>query len=398
MCAAYRTVFVDGFEEIEASQSEFSFHVESESPGEGHKDTSINSSGVLSFNNTSPRQSKVRSSESCATPFPSLSLFAKRQTLLETTSRQLLRVSHAPNYPSTHCFPSCPLLLSPSGHLTPPPPPYKPPSPFHTHTPPHFLTHSTHSLTHFSSLLLMANPVVVRFSEFYENWTGKLEDILQQLLQVSSQRTEVVKTEQELQALVSTVTSHLKEYYTTKWGIAHDNVLIFFSPPWLNPLENAQLWMTGWKPSTVFRQVESLKKGSVLVMTEEQEKKMEELKMKIKMEEEKVEREMERQQVAMADRRMVQLSKLTSRARSAGSEMDSVAEVAVKEVLAGLERVMKASDCVRLKTLKGVLDLLTPMQSVDFLAANITTLLRFNQWGKKKKDMAGTVLNANQEK
>jgi len=36
MCAAYRTVFVDGFEEIEASQSEFSFHVESESPGEGH--------------------------------------------------------------------------------------------------------------------------------------------------------------------------------------------------------------------------------------------------------------------------------------------------------------------------------------------------------------------------
>jgi len=78
--------------------------------------------------------------------------------------------------------------------------------------------------------------------------------------------------------------------------------------------------------------------------------------------------------------------------------MDSVAEVAVKEVLAGLERVMKASDCVRLKTLKGVLDLLTPMQSVDFLAANITTLLRFNQWGKKKKDMAGTVLNANQEK
>ncbi|XP_068496773.1 protein DOG1-like 4 [Phaseolus vulgaris] len=244
----------------------------------------------------------------------------------------------------------------------------------------------------------MANPVVVRFSEFYENWTGKLEDILQQLLQVSSQRTEVVKTEQELQALVSTVTSHLKEYYTTKWGIAHDNVLIFFSPPWLNPLENAQLWMTGWKPSTVFRQVENLKKGNVLVMTEEQEKKMEELKMKIKMEEEKVEREMERQQVAMADRRMVQLSKLTSRARSAGSEMDSVAEVAVKEVLAGLERVMKASDCVRLKTLKGVLDLLTPMQSVDFLAANITTLLRFNQWGKKKKDMAGTVLNANQEK
>ncbi|KAK7332055.1 hypothetical protein VNO80_28802 [Phaseolus coccineus] len=354
------------------------------------------SASTLNLNSLPEGHSKVPNSESCATPLRSLSLFAKRQTLLETTSRQLLRVSHAPNYPSTHCLPSCPPLLSPSGHLTPPPPPYKPPLPL-PYT--HLLTSSlTHSLTHFSSLLLMANPVVERFSQFYETWTGKLEDILQQLLQVSNQKTEVVKTEQELQALVSTVTSHLKEYYTSKWAVAHENVLIFFSPPWLNPLENAQLWMTGWKPSTVFRQVESLKKGNVLLMTEEQEKKTEELKMKLKMEEEKVEREMERQQVAMADRRMVQLAKLTSRARSAGGEMDSVAEVAVKEVLAGLERVMKASDCVRLKTLKGVLDLLTPMQSVDFLAANITTQLRFKQWGKKKKDMTGTVLNANLEK
>ncbi|KAK7306527.1 hypothetical protein VNO77_44474 [Canavalia gladiata] len=251
----------------------------------------------------------------------------------------------------------------------------------------------------------MKNPVVERFSEFYETWVWKLEEILHQLLEVSRQRTQVVKTDQELQALVSKVTSHLKEYYTIKWATAHEDVLVFFSPVWLSPLENAYLWITGWKPSMVFRLLESLKKPregtlNVFYMTEEQQRKTEELRMKIRMEEEKVEREMERQQVAMADRKMMELVKMCSRGRSSSSSSSSSScngdavttqvDVALKGLLAGLERVMKASDCVRLKTLKGVLDVLGPMQCVDFLAANIAMQLRLRQWGKNKE---GTFLS-----
>ncbi|XP_027338161.1 protein DOG1-like 4 [Abrus precatorius] len=252
----------------------------------------------------------------------------------------------------------------------------------------------------------MKNPVVERFSEFYEKWIWKLEEILHQLLEVSKQRNHVVKTEQELQALVSKVTSHLKEYYTVKWAAAHEDVLVFFSPVWLSPLENAYLWITGWKPSIVFRLLETLKKPreecNVFDMNEEQQRKTEELRMRIRMEEEKVEREMERQQVAMADRKIVELAKLYSRVRNGGADVvaanvDGVVEVAMKGVLAGLERVMKASDCVRLKTLKGVLDLLTPMQCVEFLAANIAMQLRLRQWGKKR-DLAGSTLNVNDYK
>ncbi|KAL2579712.1 hypothetical protein AAZV13_15G078600 [Glycine max] len=247
----------------------------------------------------------------------------------------------------------------------------------------------------------MKNPVAQSFTEFYDKWVWKLEEILHQLLEVSKQRTQVVKTEQELQVLISKVTSHLKEYYTVKWASAHEDVLVFFSPTWLSPLENAYLWMTGWKPSMVLKLLETLKKqaasGGDFVMTEEQARKIEELRKRTRMEEEKVEREMERQQVAMADRKMVELVKLTTRARNGGGGGgDAVAEVALKGVLAGLERVMKASDCVRLKTLKGVLDVLSPMQCVDFLAANTAMQLRLRQWGKKKRDMpAGSTLNAN---
>ncbi|OIW14083.1 hypothetical protein TanjilG_11428 [Lupinus angustifolius] len=246
------------------------------------------------------------------------------------------------------------------------------------------------------------NLVVENFSEFYDNWVLKLEEILHQLLQVSKKRSND-NTEQEVQELVSKVTSHIKEYYTVKWGAAHQHVLVFFSPPWLTPLESAYLWVTGWKPSTVFKLVESLNKTTTFNMTEEQENRVEELKMRIKMEEEKVESEMERQQVALADRKTVELAKMCSRTRngsgggSGGGGGDVVAEkvdVTMKGVLSGLEKIMKSSDCVRLKTLKGVLDLLTPMQCVYFLAANIAMQLRLRQWGKKT-DITGSIINDN---
>lgn len=240
----------------------------------------------------------------------------------------------------------------------------------------------------------MKNPVVERFTEFYENWVWKLEQILHLLLEASKKRTGAPITEQELQALVSKVTTHLKEYYTVKWAMAREDVLVFFSPVWLSPLENAYLWVTGWKPSTAFKLLESLKKNNILKMTEEQERKVEELRVRMRMEEEKVEREMERQQVAMADRKVVELAKLSSRGgggggvrvvnNGGGGVVDGVVEVALKGVFAGLEKVMKASDCVRLKTLKGVLDVLAPMQCVHFLAATIAMQLRLRQWGKKR--------------
>ncbi|CAL0334727.1 unnamed protein product [Lupinus luteus] len=246
------------------------------------------------------------------------------------------------------------------------------------------------------------NLVVENFSEFYHNWVLKLEEILHQLLQVSKKRSNE-NTEQEVQELVSKVTSHIKEYYTVKWGAANEHVLVFFSPPWLTPLENAYLWVTGWKPSTVFKLVESLNKTTTFNLTEEQENRVEELRMRIKMEEEKVESEMERQQVALADRKTVELAKMCSRTRNGGGggdgggdvvEVAEKVDVTMKGVLTGLEKIMKSSDCVRLKTLKGVLDLLTPMQCVYFLAANIAMQLRLRQWGKKR-DIAGSIMNHN---
>lgn len=232
-----------------------------------------------------------------------------------------------------------------------------------------------------------------RFSEFYHHWVWKLEQIFHQLLEVSKRRTETDEPQpNDLQPLLSKVTSHLKQYYTVKWAEAHQDVLPFFSPTWLTPLENAFSWVTGWKPSTAFRLLDTL--TASFGMTEEQARRIGQLRVKVRMEEERVEREMERLHVAMADRKTVELAKLSTRAASGGGvEGAAGMEVALKGVLGGLEKAMKGADCVRLLTLKGVMDVLSPWQCVEFLAAILALQLRLKQWGKKNADMGAPNLN-----
>ncbi|KAL7591328.1 protein DOG1-like 4 [Lactuca sativa] len=223
----------------------------------------------------------------------------------------------------------------------------------------------------------MKTSIEEKFCEFYEKWVCQLEEYLRFLVQDYTH-------ESDYENLVAKMTTHHKNYYKFKWAAAHEDVCAFFSPVWLTPFENAYLWVTGWKPSAVFRFVDSLRlTGTGLVdLTEEQVKRIEGLRMKIKMEEEKVEREMERQQVGMADRRMVEMVRYMRYGGGVGGG-DAVAVVAVKGLLGGLERVMKMGDCVRLKTLKGLLDLMNPKQCVELLAAQSMFHVELRKWGKK---------------
>ncbi|KAE8674248.1 Leucine-rich repeat protein kinase family protein, putative isoform 1 [Hibiscus syriacus] len=243
----------------------------------------------------------------------------------------------------------------------------------------------------------MKSKVGERFSEFYDKWMCQLDVYLQQLLNVSKESTvsTLVSTEGDKQALVSKLTTHYKEYYTVKWAAAHEDVLAFYCPVWLSKLEDAYSWLTGWKPSTIFGLVESMRRTrepgpGLAELTEEQVRKIEQLRVKIKLEEEKVEGKMERQQVAMADRKKVELVRMARRMRN--EELVAVA-VAMKGVLAGMERVMKAADCVRLKTLKGVLDVLSPSQSLDFLAGTCMLQIQLRKWGQTRDSQKGLMVN-----
>ncbi|KAL2543542.1 transcription factor-related [Forsythia ovata] len=94
----------------------------------------------------------------------------------------------------------------------------------------------------------------------------------------------------------------------------NEDVLPFFAPVWLSPLENAYLWITGWKQLIAFELIDPLTNtqntccNSSKYETDQHVKKIEALREKIKAEKEMVEKEMELQQVVVADRRMVKLA------------------------------------------------------------------------------------------
>ncbi|KAK1560646.1 hypothetical protein Q3G72_029192 [Acer saccharum] len=242
---------------------------------------------------------------------------------------------------------------------------------------------------------IMRNQVVEeKFVKFYEKWVTQLDENLQLLLRASRGQS---SNEAEQQALVSRMTTHIKEYYTVKWAMASEDVLVFYNPVWISTLESGFFWYTGWKPSSVFRLVESIKKKREVGprlddLTELQAKKIEELRQRIRLEEEKVDRDMERQQVALADRKMMELSRLAARFRREGDStsaasnkhVDGLVGIALKSLMNGLEKVMKTADCVRLKTMKGILDNLNSKQSIEFLAANFMLQLQLRQCGKKR--------------
>ncbi|KAF9590819.1 hypothetical protein IFM89_038541 [Coptis chinensis] len=235
----------------------------------------------------------------------------------------------------------------------------------------------------------MQSQVQEKFSEYYERWISLQEANIYQLLSVSRDS----ENEQEHKSLVSKVLNLHKEYYTMKWAGAHNDVLGFFSPTWLTPLENAHIWITGWKPSIVYKLINSLRRaqlipGSSLAnLSEEQLKKIEKLKLKTRLEEEKLDREVERQQVSVADRKIVELARLSGHVREhleRSVEANRLVDIAVNTLLAGLEKVMKTADCVRLKTMKEVLEVLTPLQCVDFMAASLMIQIQLRNWGKKR--------------
>ncbi|CAI9087260.1 OLC1v1021287C2 [Oldenlandia corymbosa var. corymbosa] len=237
-----------------------------------------------------------------------------------------------------------------------------------------------------------------KFHDFFEAWMCQLEEyanLLKREISTPDHQHHCDEQGNNCKALINKMTQHHKDFYTAKWAGAHEDVLAFFNPIWLTPLETAFSWMTGWKPSTFFRVVNSLHKtgqsppspGPAAELTDQQLQRIESLRVRIRLEEDKVEREMERQQVSMADPKFVELTRLVGLIRSGDRPMspdvDLMVSAALKGLLNGLETVIKMADCVRLKTLKGILDVLNPIQSLEFLAASALLLVQMRKLGKK---------------
>lgn len=77
---------------------------------------------------------------------------------------------------------------------------------------------------------------------------------------------------------------------------------------------------------------------------------------------------------------------VTQMANGGDDDLDGQIDNAIDKKEAGLVGVLQMADDLRINTLKEVVEILTPMQSVHFLIAAAELHLRVHEWGKKRDE------------
>lgn len=255
------------------------------------------------------------------------------------------------------------------------------------------------------------------FPEFFESWLVEQNQHLQELISAaSSSSSSSTSSSNEndpnpdgiLQPLINKVVQHYEHYYRAKSRCVERDVLSMFSPSWWSPLEEAFVWVGGWRPTMAFHllysksglQLESqlegliqgLGVGNLADLSLGQLSQVDELQQRTIVKEKEISEKLAKLQETAADSSSVELSHIMTGilqdGDGSGSESRGRIEERVESMLASkeerLEGILKRADDLRLNTLKEILKILTPMQGVHFLIAAAELHLRFHDWGKKR--------------
>ncbi|KAG6660597.1 hypothetical protein CIPAW_03G116100 [Carya illinoinensis] len=252
------------------------------------------------------------------------------------------------------------------------------------------------------------------FQIFFEHWILEQNKHLQDLISASklhkrsntnttlaAESTQTGETlvpdNPHLRPLINGVILHYEKYHQAKARYAKQDAVVMLTPPWTSALENAFMWIGGWRPSMAFQLlysnfIQGLSIGDLGDLSPRQLVQIDNLQERTIREERKITEKMAKHQETVADQSMVQLSHLVTEfmrneveeGRSTGGggleeRVGSVLELKKK----GLERILLKADDLRLRTLKAILDVFTPIQAVHFLIAAAELQLRFHDWGKK---------------
>ncbi|KAL8459485.1 hypothetical protein ACS0TY_036825 [Phlomoides rotata] len=246
------------------------------------------------------------------------------------------------------------------------------------------------------------------FEEFYEKWKDEQKYQLDDLI-TASKDLEQAQTDQlpsSLPGLVDRVIAHYEKYFSIKSEWVKTDVLLLLSPPWNSPLEDAFLWVGGWRPTTAFHLLYSkssiqfeasfsdLLKGKEIGdlgdLSPEQVSLIDKLQRRTIKEEREITEKLAKQQGRVADREMVELSHKVSELTRVEGESNGGDDGGVDSVLKtkeeGFVMVLKRADDLRLGTLKGIVGILSAIQTVHFLIAAEELLRKMHDWGKEKQE------------
>ncbi|KAK2438862.1 delay of germination [Trifolium repens] len=242
------------------------------------------------------------------------------------------------------------------------------------------------------------------FQKFYECWMVEQNQYLNELVAAKSAQPQL--TNDRMHALIDKVIEHYEHYYKAKSICAKKDVLSIFSPPWLSTLEEAFLWIGGWRPSMAFHLlyskcsmqfqarlndlIQGQKTCDLGDLSASQLAEFDNLQKRTIREEREIADMVAEHQETVADAPMVELSHVVSEMIRGGENEKKELEERIESVLEpkveGLEKILHRADDLRLRALQGIVNILTPKQAFNFLIAAAELHLRLHEWGKKKDD------------
>ncbi|KAK4433706.1 protein DOG1-like 2 [Sesamum alatum] len=244
------------------------------------------------------------------------------------------------------------------------------------------------------------------FEEFYIRWKEKQNLHLHDLI-TASRNGYSPSQSSSLPGLVDRVISHYEDYYRVKSKCIKTDVFLILSAPWKTALEDAFNWVGGWRPSTAFHllysksglQLEAklselmkgVDTGDLGDLSSAQLGRMDKLHRITIQQEREISEKLAKRQERVADQEMVELSHDVSELarnhhQSDNSDMDGAVDSTLKHKEEDFQLVVQTADNLRLTTLKGVVDILSPIQAIHFLIAAAELHLIIHDWGKVKEE------------
>ncbi|XP_061348842.1 protein RESPONSE TO ABA AND SALT 1-like [Gastrolobium bilobum] len=222
------------------------------------------------------------------------------------------------------------------------------------------------------------NANVASFEAFLQGWMLRQRDYLDELISTQQQHHEI-QDDADRRQLINRVLCHYGQYYEEKSRIAHQNVLLVFSPPWFSSLERTFLWVAGFKPGMAFQVVNMALED----LSEEQRQRLSQLNEETKMEERGLNDELAKVQESFAAPPLLDMARSHGRVCLSRSFMEEEGSVPsnFKETL---ENLVTNADALRRNTALKVVKILTLDQVVTFLVAVAELQLRIRSWGLDK--------------
>ncbi|KAL2244767.1 protein DELAY OF GERMINATION 1-like [Sesamum indicum] len=231
----------------------------------------------------------------------------------------------------------------------------------------------------------------------FNEWMNLQEQDLSELLQsLSLNDADGDDHTADLRELVDKNIRHFQEYASQRARLARNHVSPFFSPTWCTSLEGSMLWAGGCRPSIFVRLVYVLsgkelashldeylhggRSGGLGELSASQINSINSLQLRTIQQEDKLSANLASIQEEMADQPIFIIAKELA----ACSQTSTEADEALNALTASLIGVLGEADSLRLNTLKELTSILTPVQSVDFIATARKLHLCVHAWGRRR--------------